>query len=112
MMRRWISGYRALLLRGSSQRAAGAEQARPAADATAPPSRSATDVEGTAQGWIRVLDAKALLAQLHAQSALDATWRQSRLAAPVWERDLLGSIHRFADYVQLMPAPMLAMLPR
>ena len=28
MMRRWISGYRALLLRGSSQRAAGAEQGR------------------------------------------------------------------------------------
>ncbi|ROR39690.1 MobH family relaxase [Diaphorobacter sp. C33] len=104
MMRRWISGYRALLLRGSSQRAAGTEQARPAADATAPPSRSATGVEGTAQGWIRVLDAKALLAQLHAQSALDATWRQSRLAASVWEHDLLGSIHRFADYVQLMPA--------
>lgn len=102
MMLRWIAGYRALLHRGSSQRAAGPQQARPATDTTAP-GRPAT-VEGTAQGWIRVLDADALLAQLHAQSALDATWRQSRLAAPVWERDLLGSIHRFADYVQLMPA--------
>jgi len=102
MMRRWIAGYRALLHRSSSQRAAGPQQARPTTDTTAP-GRPAT-VEGTAQGWIRVLDAEALLAQLHAQSALDATWRQSRLAAPVWERDLLGSIHRFADYVQLMPA--------
>ena len=59
---------------------------------------------GTAKGWLRVLQAKQLLAHLHAEAALDATWRQSRLAFVVWERDLLTAIERYAQFVQLMPA--------
>ena len=61
-------------------------------------------VAGTAKGWLRVLQANQLLAHLRADAALDATWRQSRLASVVWKRDLLTAIERYAQFVQLMPA--------
>lgn len=61
-------------------------------------------VGGTAKGWLRVLQANQLLAHLRADAALDATWRQSRLASVVWKRDLLTAIERYAQFVQLMPA--------
>ena len=61
-------------------------------------------VAGTSKGWLRVLPADELLRHLRAADALDATWRQSRLAAAVWERDLLTAIQRYAQFVQLMPA--------
>lgn len=61
-------------------------------------------VQGTSHGWLRVLSADELLRHLRAHDALDATWRQSRLAAAVWQRDLLDAVHRYAEFVQLMPA--------
>lgn len=61
-------------------------------------------LEGTERGWLRVLDAEELLRSLRAADALEAMWRQSRLAAVTWQRDLLPAIHRLAEFVQLMPA--------
>ena len=61
-------------------------------------------VRGHADGWLKVLPAAALLRLVHGGKVLDTMWRQSRLAQIVWERDLLPAIHRYAEYVQLMPA--------
>ena len=82
------------------------------APATAIPPRAAPDevnppmpvVRGHAEGWLRVLPATDLLRVVHGGKALDTMWRQSRLAQIVWERDLLPAVHRFAEFVQLMPA--------
>ena len=61
-------------------------------------------VRGSGDGWLRILRANDLLRLVHGGKALDAMWRQSRLAQIVWERDLLPAVHRYAEYVQLMPA--------
>ncbi|MFV0679098.1 MobH family relaxase [Ottowia sp.] len=61
-------------------------------------------MEGTQRGWLRVLPAQDLLAGLRADDAIEALWRQSRLADAVWQRDLLSALHRYAEFVQLMPA--------
>ncbi|WP_404299146.1 MobH family relaxase [Alicycliphilus denitrificans] len=61
-------------------------------------------IAGTEPGWLRVLSAEQLLATVKAGRALEAIWRQSRQSAQVWERDLLPAIHRYAEFVQLMPA--------
>lgn len=82
------------------------------APATAIPPRAAPDevnppmpvVRGHAEGWLRVLPATDLLRVVHGGKALDTMWRQSRLAQIVWERDLLPAVHRYAEFVQLMPA--------
>lgn len=82
------------------------------APATAIPPRATTEevdppmpvVRGHADGWLKVLPAADLLRLVHGGKVLDTMWRQSRLAQIVWERDLLPAIHRYAEYVQLMPA--------
>lgn len=82
------------------------------APAIAIPPRAAPDevnppmpvVRGHAEGWLRVLPATDLLRVVHGGKALDTMWRQSRLAQIVWERDLLPAVHRYAEFVQLMPA--------
>ncbi|WP_234264900.1 MobH family relaxase [Hydrogenophaga sp. NFH-34] len=61
-------------------------------------------VRGHADGWLKVLPAADLLRLVHGGKVLDTMWRQSRLAQIVWERDLLPAVHRYAEYVQLMPA--------
>ena len=61
-------------------------------------------VRGHADGWLRILGATDLLRLVHGGRVLDTMWRQSRLAQIVWERDLLPAVHRYAEYVQLMPA--------
>lgn len=61
-------------------------------------------VRGHADGWLKVLNAGDLLTLVHGFKAMDAMWRQSRLAQIVWERDLLPALHRYAEFVQLMPA--------
>ncbi|WP_280190795.1 MobH family relaxase [Delftia sp. PS-11] len=71
----------------------------PAAQATPMPA-----ITGTEPGWLRVLSAEQLLATVKAGRALEAIWRQSRQATQLWERDLLPAIHRYAEFVQLMPA--------
>ncbi|GKS92660.1 MobH family relaxase [Acidovorax sp. SUPP2539] len=61
-------------------------------------------VEGSEQGWLRLLPADELLVCVNADKAMQDMWRQSRLAHSVWQRDLLPAIHRYAEMVQLMPA--------
>ncbi|GEM_PF-657895 len=61
-------------------------------------------VAGTEPGWLRVLTSDQLLAVVRAEKAVDAMWRQSHQSREVWERDLLPALHRYAAFVQLMPA--------
>lgn len=53
---------------------------------------------------MRVLQAGELIRLVQAQKAVRQMWQQSRLAEVVFQRDLLPAIHRYAEYVQLMPA--------
>lgn len=41
---------------------------------------------------------------VQADKALREIWRRTRLAQPVWQRDCLSAIHRYAEFVQLLPA--------
>ena len=59
---------------------------------------------GTEPGWLRVLNAPDLLQCVKADKALSEILRQSRQSEEVWRRDLLPAIHRYAEFVQLMPA--------
>lgn len=61
-------------------------------------------VAGTEPGWLRVFTSDQLLAVVRAEKAMDAMWRHSHQSREVWERDLLPAIHRYAAFVQLMPA--------
>jgi integrating conjugative element relaxase (TIGR03760 family) len=61
-------------------------------------------VAGTEPGWLRVLTASQLLQCVKADKALAEIWRQSRQSEATWQRDLLPAIHRYAEFVQLMPA--------
>ncbi|MDX4957828.1 MobH family relaxase [Delftia acidovorans] len=69
-----------------------------------PASAQVPTVAGTEPGWLRVLTSDQLLAVVRAEKAVDAMWRQSHQSREVWERDLLPAIHRYAAFVQLMPA--------
>lgn len=62
------------------------------------------EIRGHADGWLRILRSRELLNQVRGERALELMWRQSRLSALVWRRDLLPALHRYAEYVQLMPA--------
>ena len=70
---------------------------------TAPP-KVMPVFRGRADGWLRVLSASDLLDLVNSERATEAMWRQSRLSSLVWRRDLFPALHRYADYVQLMPA--------
>jgi integrating conjugative element relaxase (TIGR03760 family) len=70
---------------------------------TAPP-KVMPVFRGRADGWLRVLSASDLLDLVNSERATEAMWRQSRLSSLVWRRDLLPALHRYAGYVQLMPA--------
>jgi len=61
-------------------------------------------VAGTEPGWLRVLNAPDLLQCVKADKALAEILRQSRQSEEVWKRDFLPAIHRYAEFVQLMPA--------
>ena len=61
-------------------------------------------VAGSSPGWLRVLAAAQLLHNVQADRAMQEIWRQSRQSAPVWERDFLPAVQRYAEFVQLMPA--------
>lgn len=69
-----------------------------------PASAAMPTVAGTEPGWLRVLTSDQLLAVVRAEKAVDAMWRQSHQSREVWERDLLPALHRYAAFVQLMPA--------
>ena len=61
-------------------------------------------VAGSQPEWLRVLNAEQLLTLVQASKALKEIYRQSRQSQILWERDLLPAIHRYAEFVQLMPA--------
>ena len=62
------------------------------------------DPRGTASGWLRVLDHAELLRNVQADKATREIWRQSRVSAQIWERDFAPALHRYAEFVQLVPA--------
>lgn len=74
------------------------------APATEPAAAAPISVQGGAPGWLRVLPAQELLQVVQADKALREIWRRTRLAQPVWQRDCLSAIHRYAEFVQLLPA--------
>ncbi|MDH0051472.1 MobH family relaxase [Comamonas terrigena] len=61
-------------------------------------------VAGSENEWLRVLSAEDLLTLVQASKALKEIYRQSRQSQILWERDLLPALHRYAEFVQLMPA--------
>lgn len=69
-----------------------------------PAAAPAIIISGREQGWLRVLPAEDLIGLIQAHKAVRQMWLQSRVAERVFQRDFLPAIHRYAEYVQLMPA--------
>ncbi len=65
---------------------------------------ASVQLQGSKPGWLRVLTADELLQVVQAERALREIYRRTRLAQPVWQRDCLSAIHRYAEFVQLIPA--------
>lgn len=76
----------------------------PITEDTSPKALGLRDVQGTQEGWLRILSADQLIGLAKGQAAIEAMWRQSRLSQATWERDLLPAIRMHAEFVQLMPA--------
>lgn len=75
------------------------------ADAPGSPSDNASfQIAGSQTNWLRVLSAQELLQVVQAEHALREIWRKSRLSRPAFERDCLAAVHRYAEFVQLLPA--------
>jgi integrating conjugative element relaxase (TIGR03760 family) len=90
---------------GSAKKHSTASPSAPAP--AAPPPAAALSVralQDSADGWLRVVTPQQLLQLMQAERTLGHMLRQSQLAPQVWERDLLAAIHRYADFVQLLPA--------
>lgn len=106
----WLSRFKSLLpgvsrpLRRSSKAAAGLVSAGQPNAARGSTSFKQISIAGKEPGWLRVLEADDLIHLVQAQKAVRQMWHQSRLADAVFQRDLLPAIHRYAEYVQLMPA--------
>jgi integrating conjugative element relaxase (TIGR03760 family) len=75
-----------------------------AAPAAAPAPPPPIAVAGSQPNWLRVLDARALLQVVSAHKAIAEIFRVSRLSRPVFERDCLHALYRYAEFVQLLPA--------
>jgi integrating conjugative element relaxase (TIGR03760 family) len=61
-------------------------------------------VAGSQPQWLRVLDAHTLLQVVPCEKAIEEIWRKSGFSRPVFERDCLSALLRYAEFVQLMPA--------
>lgn len=61
-------------------------------------------VAGSVAGHLAVLTHAQLLQVTGADQLIEHLARHSRLARPVFERDLLPAVQRYAEFVQLMPA--------
>ena len=61
-------------------------------------------IAGHQCGWLRVLDAPALVATCKLAPTLQQIQRESKLASPTWTRDIAPAIARYLEFVQLMPA--------
>jgi integrating conjugative element relaxase (TIGR03760 family) len=93
-------------LGGSDVHEASHEVADACSAAPSPPAPSASRVriEGSKPGHLAVLTSDQLLQVTGAGKLLEHLERRSCLAKPVFDRDLLPAVHRFAEFVQLMPA--------
>lgn len=103
--RRWIGQGPP---QGMTATAAAAPRGSRSSGATATPTEASVPapikVQGASSGWLRVLPSEELLQVVQADKALREIWRRTRLAQPVWQRDCLSAIHRYAEFVQLLPA--------
>ena len=100
------NGWRAMLPQITVSR----REARPAAPGPvvleAPKAGTASKVQvaGSVAGHLAVLTHRQLLQVTGADQLIEHLARHSRLAKPVFERDLLPAVERYAEFVQLMPA--------
>ena len=62
------------------------------------------EIKGSRGGFLKVLDAEALIKVCNAEALIDNVRRQSRLSVSVFDRDLLPAIHAYCRFVRLMPA--------
>lgn len=76
----------------------------PAAPRSPAPPAPRVRIEGSKPGHLAVLTSDQLLQVTGAGQLLEHLERRSCLATPVFDRDLLPAVHRFAEFVQLMPA--------
>ena len=77
---------------------------RPVAEPSPPAPPKPIQIAGSQPGWLRVLGADALLQTVHAQKAIGDIWLMSRFSRPVYDRDCLAPLRRYAEFVQLLPA--------
>lgn len=84
------------------ERAAGS--AAPVAGAAQAGHTAPIQIAGSQPNWLRLLTAHELLQVVQAGKALREIWRKSRFSQPVFERDCLAALHRYAEFVQLLPA--------
>ena len=61
-------------------------------------------IAGHQPGWLRVLDAPALVAMCKLAPTLQQIQRESKLAQSAWTRDIAPAIARYLEFVQLLPA--------
>lgn len=94
----WISKFSTYIPRRASS------TAKPAPVPPPPPVPVAQRVAGREEGWLRVLESDDLIRLLKAQKSVHQMFLQSRVADPVFRRDFIPAIRRYAEYVQLMPA--------
>lgn len=97
----WISKFSTFIPRRASSTSRPAPVPPPPSP---PPVPVAQRVAGREEGWLRVLESDDLIRLLKAQKAVHQMFLQSRVADPVFRRDFIPAIRRYAEYVQLMPA--------
>lgn len=97
----WISKFSTFIPRRASSTSKPAPVPPPPSP---PPVPVAQRVAGREEGWLRVLESDDLIRLLKAQKAVHQMFLQSRVADPVFRRDFIPAIRRYAEYVQLMPA--------
>lgn len=97
----WISKFSTFIPRRASSTTKPAPVPPPPSP---PPVPVAQRVAGREEGWLRVLESDDLIRLLKAQKAVHQMFLQSRVADPVFRRDFIPAIRRYAEYVQLMPA--------
>jgi integrating conjugative element relaxase (TIGR03760 family) len=97
----WLQLRQRRTLRKQESKAKPADTDRPVQPAPAGPG---IRVEGTKRGHLAVLTSDQLLQVTGAWQLLEHLDRRACLARPVFERDLLPAVQRFAEFVQLMPA--------
>ena len=97
----WISKFSTFIPRRASSTTKPAPVPPPPSP---PPVPVAQRVAGREEGWLRVLESDDLIRLLKAQKAVHQMFLQSRVSDPVFRRDFIPAIRRYAEYVQLMPA--------